>query len=220
MRSLLDDEDTVLDIPNKDAATHKKAACLGAELQAGHKMYSHLQTLYIPNSGALTPDRLSSAAKLAPTAVSSRGDKYETTPTDTNSRLYQNIRQDLLKPIEHQGTEEAGDNQWVGTPGQVCLEEALYEKLDCDSTKSEKAGEGYYNVVKLEDEIYTDHIPRTKHGPTIDSIRKQTQPPVPKPRIMKRTSTPAGIPANELVESDYSEAGGSIFSINNDQITV
>ena len=47
---LLDEEKNVLEIPKKDAATHKLAGLVGGPLEAGEKMYTDLQWKYF------TPD--------------------------------------------------------------------------------------------------------------------------------------------------------------------
>lgn len=44
--SLLGDEQQVLAIPFDDASTYHLASCLGANLEAGYKMYPYLQSLY------------------------------------------------------------------------------------------------------------------------------------------------------------------------------
>ena len=44
--SLLEDEEQILAIPIGDASTHRQAACLGANMEAGYKMYFDLQKMY------------------------------------------------------------------------------------------------------------------------------------------------------------------------------
>ena len=44
--ALMENEETVLRIPEDDAGTHSMAATLGAPLEAGHNMYRDLQDLY------------------------------------------------------------------------------------------------------------------------------------------------------------------------------
>ena len=47
LATMLEEEETVLTIPKKDAFTHKQASMLGAVLTAGEKMYKVLQNTYI-----------------------------------------------------------------------------------------------------------------------------------------------------------------------------
>lgn len=55
---LIGDEHQLLTIPFKDAATNREASHLGAPLAAGYKMYTTLQTKYLPTEDTTTEEQI------------------------------------------------------------------------------------------------------------------------------------------------------------------
>ena len=62
---LLRDENTTLQIPVKDAATHDAAILLGSQLEASKYMYTDLQRTYIPASNATSSGASNSVADMS-----------------------------------------------------------------------------------------------------------------------------------------------------------
>ena len=232
----MDNETTVLHIPSEDAATHEKAACLGAELQAGHKMYSQLQALYIPSDASISQRPLCTEAHSVQHTSDRTGAEYESLETDEDSRPYSNIdHYGLTRPA---GEEESQRYRNVGRreQSQAVVKEVVYDRVT-HKTSTEKNGgkntEEYYNVVTadmIEDDEYTDHIPPPPPPPLSslhsssaadESTRRDPSPPPlgPKPTPHSPEQEPT-LPLHELVDGDYYETGVSIFTSNNDQTVV
>ena len=232
----MDDEKTVLHIPSEDAATHKKAAILGAELQAGHKMYNHLQALYIPGDASISQRPNCTDAHYVQHTSDRREVEYESIKTDDeDTHSYSNIdHNSLVKSEGAEGEEERYRN--VGREQtQAVVKEAIHDRVTHKSSTGENKVSGgrnideYYNVVTaamIEDEEYTDIIP-APNTPSSSSLhsdessrRDQSPPPLgpkPTPRSIEKKSI---TPLHELVDGDYYETGVSIFTSNNDQVVV
>ena len=230
LRSLLDNEQTVLHIPSEDAATHKQAACLGAELQAGHKMYSQLQALYIPSNASISQRPQCASINLVKYTSDRRGD-YESIETDEDTRSYLNIdHNSLAKPAGEKEDEEAQRYGNINRETQAVVE-AIYDRVTHENSTagneicSGKNSEEYYNVVAAA--VIEDHIPQPRaisslHSSAAESsTRRDPSPPPlgPKPTVHSPEQTPT-IPLHELVDGDYYETGVSIFTSNNDHVMV
>ena len=154
--SLLDDEKAVLDIPIEDASTHQHAAHLGAALQAGHKMYSHLQALYVPNTVSVS-DQVTSMVHTDPRTLSKGEDDYQSIEIEGHQETpaYLNAHQ------VGKDREDVQQYRNVGIQDQAEVREAVYDKAEYNSEPKEIAtrNEDYYNVVaadRIEDEMYSD----------------------------------------------------------------
>ena len=167
LSSLLDDEQTVLDVPSEDASTHEQASHLGAELQAGHKMYCQLQAVYISNS-ALISDQPPCTVDIANPSE----DHYQTIDKDTDVHSYLNVHRDLEKSAEHD-REYYNCQRYnnIGSVRQADVEEVIYDKVTHNANGTEEKStatrkEEYYNVVSVdtpEDVTYGD-VSHTQHG--------------------------------------------------------
>ena len=241
LRPLLDSEETVLDIPSEDSDTHKDAACLGAELQAGHKMYTNLQALYIPSSTSISQRPSgTTAVKIRP----NREPSYESVDItheeeeDDEEEIpsYLNVHQSLIRQSEEVGDNDERYKNILSTSARNTVVEAIYDKINFSTPEavieSVRNKEDYYNVVAVrEDEIYTDTItvqtpsselntPLQLSSTVTETTHRKEKPPLkPKPAPRNIKYTPAA--TNDVNEIDYYEKGeDSILTINNDQLVV
>ena len=227
----MDNEKTVLHIPSEDAATHEKAACLGAELQAGHKLYNHLQALYIPSDASISQRPPCTVAHHVQHTSDRRDADYERIETDEDSRPYSNIDHNSLTRPAGEGESQRYRNVGRREQSQAVVKEVVYERATHEGSTERKSGkdtEEYYNVVTsamIEDD---DHIPpppslRGLHSSSAadESTRRDPSPPPlgPKPNPHTPEQEPT-LPLHELVDGDYYETGVSIFTSNNDQTVV
>ena len=199
--SLLEDEQTILEIPIEDASTHQQAACLGATMQAGHKMYSHLQTLYLSSSTSFS-DRPSSNGHDPHTE-----EHYESVE-DEEAAVNANTQREIPTEESTHGDGARGYGD-TGSEDRQEIHDAIYDKIAHDhktgDVDTRPSNEDYYNVVATD----------TSNKPTKKSdINKLTLPPKPRPRNLKQKTS-----GSELV-GDCFEASGSVFTINNDKVVV
>ena len=218
----------MLDISIEDASTHQHAAHLGAALQAGHKMYSHLQALYVPKTVSVS-DQVTSTVHTDPCTSSKGEDDYQSIEIEGHQEAPAYLNVYRKKPVE-KDREDVQRYRNVGIQDQAEVREAVYDKVEYNSEPKEivTRNEDYYNVVaadRIEDEMYSDRAHNKRNSldlPTKKTNRKEAPPlaPKPAPRKPKRMSGGIHVGTNELLEIDYFEVGGSVFTINNDQVVV
>ena len=221
---MLDNEETVLHIPSEDAATHKMAACLGAELQAGHKMYTDLQALYIPSNASISERPQCTTAHLVKYTSDRRESDYESIEREDTPPYLNVNHSSITRPAE-------GESQRYRNTEcrQDRVDEAIYDRVQLSRMTPEEEeasnSDEYYNIVTVAmTEEMPPYILRHLHSPAEEeeeSSRTDPSPPPlgPKP-VPRRSDQKSTIPLHELVDGDYYEVGVSIFTSNNDQVVV
>lgn len=136
-----------MEIPAEDALTHEHATHLGAALQAGHKMYNQLQSLYISNCN--TPAIVSDPTmSKVPT---------DSPPTSRADRDYQSIEEEV--PEYHnirrgKDTEDEKESERYETMrSKVEVHEAVYDEIEYNGNMEKnvtQADENYYNVISID----------------------------------------------------------------------
>ena len=224
LQLLLDNEQTVLLIPSEDAATHDDAACLGAELQAGHRMYTDLQALYIPSNASISERPWCTSAHLVKYTSDKKESDYESLDSEETPPYLSNTDHSSLPGPAGESSELYYRN--IGTR-QDGVNEAIYDRVSKMTGESddETNSEEYYNVVTAtmseENDHVAPHMLTSLHSPAVEASRTEPSPPPlgPKPSSSSSDHTYT-IPLHELVDGDYYEVGVSIFTSNNDEVVV
>ena len=220
----------MLDIPSQDAASHDSAGCLGAELQAGHKMYRDLQALYIPSNASISqrpPSTTPRSCKLNNTDREASYDSIDVEDEEEDGLPYLNVHQELIRPSGEEGGGEDGERYENMMSQRNPVEEALYDKIKLNGINGKGTSgnkEEYYNVVtvdRTEDKTHADSKQTAPlHTSTTKQMGRNGKPPLkprPVPRNIKCRSG-GEVSTNEL--GDYFESEESTLTINNDQVVV
>ena len=198
-------------------------------------MYSDLQALYIPSNASISQRPSCTTTADIVKIRSDREPSYEsvdiTLEDDDETPSYLNIHQSLIRQSEEVGEDDDERYKNITSPSaRNTIVEAIYDKINFSLPEvaierdTVRNKEDYYNVVAVEDEIYTDTIQpqselNTLHLPsTAETHRKEKPPLKPKPAPRNIKYTPAA--ANDVEEIDYYESAGSILTINDDQLVV
>lgn len=186
----MDDEETVMDIPAEDALTHEHATHLGATLQAGHKMYNQLQSLYIPNTPPIVSDRPMSKV---PT---------DSPPTSRADRDYQSIEDEVPEYHNiHRGKDTEGEKEsqrYENVRSKVEVHEAVYDEVEYNGNMESNEthnDENYYNVtavdrnkIKLTGDV-EQTMCKSQTLPITHTKRKEALPPLAqKPSLAPKPS--------------------------------
>lgn len=215
-----------MEIPAEDASTHEHATHLGATLQAGHKMYSRLQALYIPTTPNVVSDRPMS---MVPT---------DSPPTSRASRDYQSIEEEGPEYHNiHRGRDKEDEKEYEryeNVRSKVEVHEAVYDELEYNGNTERNRSQteqNYYNVIAVngtENKLTGDMEHATCKSQTLPiayTKGKEATPPLaqkpslaPKPSLenfkiaLRKTSSAAAyttqngvdFPANKTIREESS----------------